>query len=174
MLLFALLTPLALAGDDAHVQLQAGPVLQADQFNLGASARFVRKKDSYIGLEGRASPEGQWTGRAGAGVDLLGNSALDLKVGLFVGGTGSGQTGHAETVYGTELAAGMSLGRLYGQYRLLAGLGEGQLAELHTENELTLGIRVKDEVRLYGQFLTLNPGLDHTETAMALGLQFRI
>ncbi len=93
MLLAALLAvPDAEANEEpeAHIQLQAGSFFAADSPEFAVSLRAIGKKDAYIGVEGRFDGTGDWTGRVGAGIDVLGKSNFDLKVGLFMGGIGAG------------------------------------------------------------------------------------
>ncbi len=180
VLLAALIAAPALADDDAvdldreaHVALSAGPVFTADRGNMYLSARAVRENDAYFGVEGRYAPGGHWVGRGGAGLDLLGGSKADLKLGLFLGGTGNGPDANAESVFGTEVSFGLNAGSVFARYRLLAGLGSSDLAKLHSENELMLGFDLVESLRIYGQLLVIDPTADSSETAAGLGVSVR-
>ncbi len=181
LLLAGLLSmPVALAGDGPSLELQGGTLLARDGHTaMTGGVALLGARDSFLTAEGRLAPGGGWLGRVGAGFDLLGGSDLDLRLGLFMGGRGVWPDGQADSqvITGGTLGIGGRLGRLYGQYRWIGGFGATELHSLHTENELTVGFRVVDELRVYGQVLFLDPGdarWGEREQALGLGVAWRL
>jgi len=174
VLITALLAGPALANDDgAEIHLQAASLRAEDGRQLAASARLVGEEDAYLGVEARVDGRHCWMGRVGLGFDVLGGGKWDLKLGLFLGGTGNGLERNSAFITGTEVALGAEIGRLYGQYRWLGGLGGSDLARLHSENALTVGFRIVDEFRVYGEVIHARGTAFHDRRAMGLGVAWR-
>ncbi len=141
------------------------------------SARTMGPKDAYIGGELRYLPAADvlWSGRVGAGVDVFGKSNWDLTLGLFLGTAGIWDREidravlYATPIGGTEIGLGVEGDRLFGRYRWLMGWGAGEVSEVLTENELTVGYKVTNALHLYGQWLRLNPGESEKESGVGLG-----
>lgn len=155
-----------------------GSILQAWDGSpwLAGQFRLVGRKDAYVGIEGRVSADESWTARVGLGFDLLGKSDWDLKLGLFLGGVGVGWVRDPALVTGAEVAFAARIGRLYGQYRWLAGLGasDAYALELHTEHEFIVGFRIVGQLRVFGQAVYARPGSGEGATALGLGVAFRL
>lgn len=142
-------------------------------------ARIIGKKDAYVGGEVRYLPANDllWTARVGAGFDVFGKSALDLTLGLWIGGAGTWDLDQNRPVLyntpaaGTEIALGTRIGRVFGKYRWLGGIGTSPLRDLLTENELTVGFSLVENVHLYGQYLVLDSRARDRTGALGLGIQ---
>jgi len=170
------ITP-ATAGTGLGLEMRGGPVFLEDATALSAGATLIGGRDAYLSAEGRMTADGGWLARAGAGVDLLGGSPVDFKLGLFAGGVGDGPhtAMQDEVVAGGELALGGEVGRLYGQCRWIVGLGTSALGGVHTEKELTVGVRVVAGLRVYGQYLHLDPGARASSNdAVGVGVAWRL
>jgi len=141
--------------------------------------RHTGEKDAYLNGELRYMPASDllWTGRAGAGVDVLGGGNWDLTLGLFIGSNGEWERSdearilYAAPMGGTEIGFGIESDRLFAKYRWLAGLGSGPLDEALTENELTLGYKVTDSLHVFGQWIRVNPGQAEKHGGIGLGAQ---
>jgi hypothetical protein len=141
--------------------------------------RHTGEKDAYLNAELRYLPASDllWTGRAGAGVDVLGGGNWDLTLGLFIGSNGEWERSdearilYAAPMGGTEIGFGIEGERLFAKYRWLAGLGSGPLDEALTENELTLGYKVTDSLHVFGQWIRVNPGEAEKHGGIGLGAQ---
>lgn len=168
-----LLVPLAQAHDGGEVHVQAAKLRCGSVPMVSGSVRAVGDKDAYIGVEARVAPDERWIGRAGIGFDVLGGGDWDLKLGLFLGGIGTGLERERALITGTEVALGAKIGRLYGQYRWLGGLGTSRLAALHTEHELTVGVRLIDEFRVFGQLIRSDLRGREPDRGAGLGLAYR-
>jgi hypothetical protein len=163
--------------DRDEIQLAYGMQFLPDAPAHHLFARMVGDKDAYLGGELRYMPgtDLMWSGRAGAGLDVLGGGNWDLTLGLFIGSAGIWDRDsdravlYSTPIGGTEIAFGIEAERLYGRYRWLAGWGMGEVSEMLTENELTVGFKVTPEVHAYGQFLHLSPGEADKESAVGLG-----
>lgn len=175
------LLALSALADDGHVELRAGPMFAAGAPTLAAGARVVGDKDAWIGVEGRVGRDAGWIGRADAGVDLLGRSPLDLQVGAYVGGTGGGLALNPGLSVGGELAAGVTVWRLDARYRLVRGLNLSRLSDdvsqrhfsgFDAEDEVTVGVRLVDTLRVYGQYLRAVPATDAAWQAIGGGVSF--
>lgn len=143
---------------------------------LAGQFRVVGRKDAYVGVEGRVGSDASWTARVGLGFDLLGKSDWDLKLGLFLGGLGDGWVRDPALVTGTEIGVGARIGRLYGQYRWLFGLGSRhpEAVSLHTEQELIVGFRLVKELRVFGQAVFTGASDRPGATALGLGVALRM
>lgn len=145
-------------------------------------ARHVAASDAYLQGEVRYLPASDllWTGRASAGLDVLGGGNWDLTLGLFLGSAGTWDRDrdaailYAMPIGGTEIGVGIQGQRLSFRYRWLAGFGVGPLDDLLTENELTLGYQVTDSLQVYGQYLNLDPGEAQRSSGVGIGLQARL
>lgn len=142
-------------------------------------ARIIGKKDAYLGAEVRYLPANNlmWTGRVGAGFDIFGKSPLDVTLGLWLGGAGTWDFEQNLAVLqnapaaGTEIAVGTKIGRFFGKYRWLGGIAAFPANGLLTENELTIGYSLVDEIQLYGQYLRVSPQLTDQRGALGIGIQ---
>ena len=144
-------------------------------------ARLNGKKDAYLGAEVRYMPLSDmlWATRAGAGFDIFGKGGFDLTLGLWVGAAGQwdvreedGPTLLSTPIAGTEIGLGLDLGRVFGKYRWLGGIGGGPIDDLLTENELTIGFDVFRGLQIFGQYLRLNPGReDRRQHGLGVGVQ---
>jgi hypothetical protein len=136
-------------------------------------------RDSYVSGELRYLPHDDllWVGRAGAGLDVLGDGGWDVTLGLFVGTAGTWSTEDARRVLmaqpigGTEIGVGVEGERLIARYRWIAGIGGGPLDELLTENELTIGYKLLDPLHVVGQWIRVNPGDDTARGGVGLGVR---
>lgn len=153
-----------------EIQIQGGAFRTDHGPRLAGSVRAFGQRDAYVGVEGRLDPHQQWVGRVGAGFDVLGGGKWDLRLGLFIGGAGTAFRQESEFIAGTELATAARVGRLYGQWRWLLGLGHSAQAALHSENEFTLGFHVVDEVRLQGQAILSHASNIGPGAALGLGV----
>jgi hypothetical protein len=141
--------------------------------------RHTGEKDAYLNGELRYLPASDllWTGRAGAGVDVLGGGNWDLTVGLFIGTNGEWERSdqsrilYAAPMGGTEIGFGIEGDRIFAKYRWLAGLGTGPLDDALTENELTVGYKLNPTVHLFGQWIRVNPGDAETSGGIGIGAQ---
>ena len=141
--------------------------------------RHIGAKDSYLSGELRYMPDSDllWTGRVGAGVDVLGGGNWDLTLGLFIGSNGEWERAEASRILyaapmgGTEIGLGVEGDRLFAKYRWLAGLGTGPLDEALTENEFTLGYKLTPSLQLFGQWIRVNPGQAEKRGGIGLGVQ---
>jgi hypothetical protein len=144
------------------------------------AGRFVSERDAYLSGELRYMPASDllWVGRLGAGFDVFGRSDWDLTLGAFVGTAGEWDRQidravlYAAPVAGFELGAGYEGHRLFGRYRLLAGLGGGPIDKALTENELSLGYKITRLIHAYGQYVILDPGEE--EHSSGVGIGFRV
>jgi hypothetical protein len=149
----------ATAGD-VEFHVEATSQIMPETVALDLRGRVDGEKDAYISTIARIDPTGTWIGRAGIGVDLFGGKdGIDLKLGLFLGGTGdlteSSMIGRPTA--GAEILFGVGIGRVYGWFRHTDGFA-GPLEDRLTEDELRLGFRIIDTVRVHGQYLIYNPG----------------
>ncbi|MCA9495144.1 MAG: hypothetical protein KC621_34690 [Myxococcales bacterium] len=146
------------------------------------SARLIGEKDAYLGAELRYTPGSDFAGvgRLSAGFDVLGRGNWDLTLGLFLGSAGEWERSNADAVLmaapvaGTEIGFGIETGRLFGKYRWLAGIGGGPVDDLLTENELTLGFKVTDDLHVFGQYLVLSPGELDNQSGLGIGARLRL
>jgi hypothetical protein len=143
------------------------------------AARHTGRNDSYVSGDLRYLPDTDllWSGRVGAGIDVLGSDRWDLTLGLFVGTAGTWVRTveravlTARPIGGTEIGLGVEGERLFARYRWVAGLGTGDIDDLMTENELTVGYRVMGDLGVYGQYLRLNPGEAAREGGVGIGVR---
>lgn len=127
---------------------------------VDARGRMDGEKDAYVTTVSRIEPTGAWIGRVGIGLDVFGGrEGVDLKVGLFLGGAGdlANAPMYGRPTAGAELQFGRGIGRVYGWYRHADG-SAGLIEDRLTEDELRLGFRITDAVRVHAQYLIYNPG----------------
>ncbi|MFZ5476502.1 MAG: hypothetical protein ACOZNI_06955 [Myxococcota bacterium] len=172
MPLFALALP-ALATDDTEFHVEATSQIMPDTVALDLRGRVDGEHDGYLSANARIDPTGTWVGRAGVGVDVFGGAeGVDLKLGLFLGGTGdlveSSMLGRPAA--GAEILFGLKIGRVYGWYRHVDGFA-GPLEDRLTEDELRLGFRLTDHVRVHGQYLLYNPGDERLRGGAGVGAE---
>ena len=139
----------------------------------GAGLRLGGDGRTFLAAEGRVGTGGAldcgcasaplehwWSGRATAGLDVLGRSdALDLTLGIFLGSVGSWEPVAvvADPTAGFELGLGLNVGRLALRYRHADGM-RGPMEGWLTENEVRLSYEVLDNLLLFGQMVRFNPG----------------
>ena len=165
--------------DDGELRLRYGMQFLPEAPAHHVYARYVGDKDAYVGAELRYMPHNDllWAGRVGAGFDVLGGGGVDLTLGLFVGSAGEWDASqgravlYAAPIAGTEIGFGVDLGRVFGKYRWLGGIGGGPIDDLLTENELTVGFELFENVQIFGQYLVLDPGERETSNGLGLGVQ---
>jgi hypothetical protein len=206
MLLFALATlaraddVVIVNGDDSVVTTAPAPAVDVDdvpkdrwdrdpRFYLGTTftaigggiaqsgyGRLESKSDAYLEVYGRMQPCGCWTGRAGVGVDVFGDGAFDLDLGLFMGVAGSTEilprrevVRSAGTEAGTQISVGIDGRHLIARYTWLAGIGGGPIDGLLTENQLVLGAKIFPALDVYGEADWMNPGREPSTAGLGLG-----
>jgi len=155
---FALVTAAVAAEPEYH--FEATSQIMPETVALDVRARMDGEHDGYVTTVARIDPTGTWIGRAGVGIDVFGGKdGVDLKLGLFLGGAGdltqSSMIGRPTA--GAEIQFGLNIGRVYGWYRHTDGFA-GPLEDRLTEDELRVGFRISDTVRVHGQYLIYNPG----------------
>jgi hypothetical protein len=146
--------------DAPEFHVEATSQIMPSTVALDLRARADGKHDGYVSAVMRVDPTGMWIGRAGVGVDVFGGGdGFDLKLGLFLGGTGDirAHAMYGRPTAGAEALLGVKIGRVYGWYRHTDGFA-GPLEDRLTEDELRLGFRLTDTVRVHGQYLIYNPG----------------
>lgn len=139
-------------------------LVQADaagEVGPGGGVRFDVGR-LFIAGEGRSYGRSVWTGRATAGLDLLGRSErFDLTVGAFAGLAGGQHPVFPETqgTYGFEGGVAAHLGRVDLRYRRAMGMS-GVLAATLSEDELRAGLRLGEErrVQIFGQAVHFRAG----------------
>ena len=154
----ALVSAAAAAPPEHHVE--ASSQIMPSTVALDVRGRMDGAHDGYLGVVTRIDPTGTWIGRAGVGLDVFGGrDGVDLKLGLFLGGTGNlaEPSMLGRPTAGAEVLFGLNIGRVYGHYRHTDGFA-GPLEDRLTEDELRLGFRITDTVRVHGQYLVYNPG----------------
>ena len=166
-----LLAATAYAAPEYHAEASAQ--ILPSEVAADLRARVDGEHDGYIGGAMRVSPGGAWLGHAGVGLDVLGGGdAVDLKLGLFLGGTGdvSELAMYGRPAAGFEGLFGLRIGRVYGSYRHLDGFA-GPLEDRLTEDELRVGFALTDHLRLHGQYLLTNPGTHTYEGGAGIGVE---
>lgn len=161
-----LLVSSAFAAPEFHVEASGQFLPQT--VALDVRGRMDGEHDGYLLTAVRVEPTGAWLGRAGVGLDVFGGGdGLDLRLGLFLGGTGNllVPSVTSRPAAGFEGWIGAKIGRVYGSYRHLDGFA-GPLEDRLTEDELRVGFRVSDHVGVHGQYIFTNPG-DRTWTGGA-------
>lgn len=156
--MFLLVPALALATPEFHIEASSQIMPETVAFDLGA--RVEGEHDGYILADARIDPTGCWIGRAGIGIDVFGGrEGVDLKLGLFLGGTGDigARAMYGRPTAGGEVRVGVGIGRVYGWYQHVDGFA-GPLEDRLTEDQLRVGFRITDMVRVHGQYLVYNPG----------------
>lgn len=116
----------------------------------------------FLAGEGRGLGAGDWTGRATAGIDILGGSdRFDLTVGAFAGMTGGVVPEFQDPAgtWGFEAGIGANLGRFNARYRRAMGMS-GPLAGTLSEDELRVGWRLGEDQRInvFGQAVHFRAG----------------
>lgn len=141
------------------------------------SGKITGPRDAYLHAELRYLPLSDvlWTGRAGAGIDVLGGGNWDVTLGLWLGTAGEWDRGadrailYAAPMAGTEVSVAVDFKRLFASYRWLAGIGAGPIDDLLTEQELTVGYKLTRRVHAYGQWFALSPGELDNRSGIGLG-----
>ena len=166
-------------GRDDEILLQYGlqflPRVPAHQLR----ARMSAESDAYLGAEVRYMPaqDIRWAGRIGAGIDVFGGGNWDLTLGLWIGSAGEWDHDAEDPamylgpIAGTEIGLGFSAEHIFAKYRWLGGFGGGPIDELLSENELTVGYKITDEIHALGQYLILAPGDHDNEHGLGLGVR---
>jgi len=130
----------------------------------------------FIASEGRSYGRAVWTGRATAGLDLLGRSdRFDLTAGAFIGLAGGEPTMFPETqgTYGVEGRVAVHMGRVDIRYRRAMGMS-GVLAAALSEDELRAGVRLGEErrIQVFGQAVHFRAGDAEGVVALGAGAAF--
>lgn len=170
-MLVALLAAPAFAAPEYHVEASSQILPSTVAFDV--RGRVDGEKDGYVGVVTRVDPTGAWIGRAGIGFDVFGGGeTVDLKLGLFVGGTGNLADASliGRPAAGAEIQFGLKFGRVYGYYRHVDGFA-GPLEDRLTEDELRLGFRITDAVRVHGQYVIVNPGDEIARGGAGIGAE---
>lgn len=154
---------LALMGSAQADEISAEVLLQAspqDGLVSGVGAR-LDGGSAFLSMDARGAAEGNWIGRATAGLDLLGSDRVDLTLGLFLGTVGNWGDPSIQMAgtAGFEFGLGANVGPLHARYRHADGF-RGPLESRLTENEVRLGYRMFDTVEVFGQYINFNPGDD--------------
>ncbi|MEN0064007.1 MAG: hypothetical protein AAGA48_17780 [Myxococcota bacterium] len=142
--------------------------------------RRYGKKDAYLGAELRYLPGNDailWSGRLGAGIDLMGASPFDVQLGLFMGSAGEWlvyETRPAiyhSPILGTEVRLGFEGRRFFTSYRWLGGIGVRvePLQQFLTEREFILGYKLNNTVQIFGESVRINPRSGDSQWALGLG-----
>lgn len=164
-------TPAAHSAPEVHAEANAQ--LLPTTVALDLRARMEGEKDAYVCVVTRIDPTGTWVGRAGVGFDVFGaGETVDLKLGLFLGGTGNAAAlaMYGRPTAGAEVLFGLTFGRVSGHYRHVDGFA-GPLEDRLTEDELRVGFRITDAVRVHGQYLIYNPGDAITRGGAGIGAE---
>lgn len=170
MLLSLLIAP-ALAAPEYH--LEASAQLLPDTVALDTRFRMEGEHDGYVMAAARLDPSGTWIGRTGIGFDVFGGgTGVDLRLGLFLGGTGdwTEPSLYGRPAAGAEAELAVRIRRVYGSFRHMDGFA-GPLEDRLTEDELRLGFRVTDHVKVHGQWLMLNPGDQTWRPSVGIGAE---
>ena len=140
--------------------------------------RAYTPKDTYLGAELRYLPGNEailWSGRVGAGVDLLGASRFDLQLGLFLGSAGEwfvldgGDALYHSPILGSEVRFAYEGHRFVTSYRLLGGFGVGPLQRFLSEREFILGYKVTDKLQVFGESVRIDPRSGDRQWSLGLG-----
>lgn len=140
--------------------------------------RFHTKRDTYIGAEVRYLPGNDtilWSGRAGAGIDVLGGGPFDLQLGLFVGSAGeyffrdNRRLIYHSPIAGGEFRFGWEGRKVFTSYRFVGGFGAGPLQRFLSEREFILGYKVTDTVQIFGESVRIDPRSGSTQWSLGLG-----
>jgi hypothetical protein len=147
----------------------------AGEVGPGGGVRFDMGR-LFIAGEGRSYGRDVWTGRATAGLDLLGRSdRFDLTIGAFAGLAGGEPSIFPETqgTYGFEGGVAAHMGRVDVRYRRAMGMS-GVLAATLSEDELRAGVRLGEERRLqvFGQAVHFRAGDADGVVTMGAGAAF--
>ncbi|MEO0604886.1 MAG: hypothetical protein AAF211_25870 [Myxococcota bacterium] len=144
-------------------------------------ARAYTPKDTYLGAELRYLPNNDailWSGRVGAGVDLLGASPFDVQLGLFLGSAGEwfvldgGDAIYSSPILGSEVRFAFEGRRFVTSYRLIGGFGVGPLQRFLSEREFIVGYKVTERVQLFGETVRINPRSGDSMWSLGLGGRF--
>lgn len=169
------------AGHD-EVVLQYGMQFLPELPGHNLAGKLVGDDDSYLNIELRYMPGSDlvWMSRGGAGFDLLGESDWDITLGVFLGAAGywdrtrNSAVLYAAPVGGGELGLGYDGERLFAKYRLIAAVDTGRVPGALTENELTVGYKIFDQLHAYGQYLFLTPRAPEQQRGVGMGLRLQL
>lgn len=168
-----LLVLASLAAAHPEFRAEATSQLLPSTVALDLRGRADGEHDGYVSANARIDPTGAWIGRAGIGVDVFGGGdGVDLKLGLFLGGVGdvTAPAMYGRPAAGAEVLFGLKIGRVYGSYRHVDGFA-GPLEDRLTEDELRLGFRLTDDLRLHGQYLVYDPGAVDPQGGAGVGVE---
>lgn len=144
-------------------------------------ARTHTRRDTYLGAELRYLPANEailWSGRVGAGVDLLGGSPFDVQLGLFLGTAGEwfvldgGDALYLSPILGSEVRFAYEGRRIVTSYRLLGGFGVGPLQRWLSEREFILGVKATERLQLFGESVRIDPRSGRSQWSLGLGARF--
>lgn len=140
--------------------------------------RRYTKNDAYFGAELRYLPGNDailWSGRAGAGIDVLGGGRFDLQLGLFVGSAGEWfyraerPLIYHSPIFGTEVRFAYDGRYVFTSYRWLGGIGTGPLQRFLSEREFILGYKVTPRLQVFGQSVRIDPRSGESQWSLGLG-----
>ena len=151
-----LMTPSASADEgilpkvDIEFQVMGNVETSELSFAPNVIAEVRTNRDTYVYLDGRVATQGDWTGRMGAGVDLLGASKADLTIGGFAGSTGNvfNEEFALSPQGGVELGVGYELSRFRAKYRWRGGLRSQASSAYLMESEVDVGVRLIQQLLL--------------------------
>lgn len=139
------------------VELLGTIQVDANGQNIAPSLKTTvrTKRDAYVYLDARVGTAGAWTGRIGAGVDMLGKMPVDLTVGGFVGAAGDIDDESLGVLPegGAEVKLGGEIGRLRGAYRWRVGATQSPFTVFLMENEADVGVRLVSTLRLEARYI---------------------
>jgi hypothetical protein len=152
------------------VEVRASVLFMPDEPVQVLGMRLLSSRDAWIGVEGRFARERGYLGRVDAGFDVFGVSNLDLGLGLWMGTVGPWtEPAIASPAAGAEVGLGFHSDRLFAHHRWLFGGGGAPRTGFLSENELVVGFRVVDTLKVYGQYTRFNPRAECGMNALGLG-----
>jgi hypothetical protein len=167
--------PVAALAGDGTMSLEAATTGTHHDAVISAALRLESEGAPYLSVEGRSLTSGQWVGRGTIGVDVLGRYDLidvDLGFTLATGGQWREADFYAQPGLGFEAGLGVNLGRLHGQYRIVAPFGEENIKHVAREHRWRLGFDVLEDLQVFGEAMVLDEKVDATnwEAAGAYGI----
>ena len=136
---------------------------------VGLSARATGRRGGWLGLEGRWTGDGRWNGRISTGIDVLGKSPWDVRIGLFMGHVGAWESrDYHYLAIGTDLAVAANLGRIGGEYRFIGGK-RPNAPGLRTEHDISVSFRLLSELRIHGHWLAMTDEPGRINSGVGLG-----
>lgn len=171
-LALAAASPAHAADPGLDVEVHAGALVRPEIGLATANVRLLGRRDAYLEVDGRAGPAGDWLGRAGVGVDLLGGARWHAQVGGFLGGRGQSTFLSPQLIAGPQVTFGFDNHRVYARWSAMVASGvTGQHSGVYGERNLLVGFRVVDELRVYGRVLHAGD-LDTHDTWAGMGVGY--